>query len=435
MRNFYSLLSVFIITITFLGCSSKELDYEVKDLKTYKQDGKAYISNIPYFDKNIQEQLNKEFDERYFKPWHKDRFEASLKDVTWQFKYKNDQMYGDNNRLIKKQWFEEQIKNSNFERYNTFLKKAITIKNTNLRVFPTNSKIFYNPEIPGEGYPFDYNQNSGIKINSPIFISHFSKDRAWVYVISSFAKGWINVNDMAYVDDKIIDFFENKNYYIAIKDNFPIYKNGVFLEYIKLGTIFPVKNNKAITVGRLANNQGYIRVVEIPNDYIAKKPIQFNNENIANIINELLSEPYGWGEALNHRDCSALTKDYFAPFGINLKRNSYGQTLDYKYHDLSKFTNEKKKEFILENGIAFLTLAYMRGHIMIYIGEKNGEPLFFHNVWGVKTKDFFGNDGRQVVGKAVITTLNMGEELSDFDDKKSLASRLLGIVNVTQERE
>lgn len=435
MKKVYFIFTIVFSTFIFLGCASKQIDAEVNDLKIYKQNAKEYTTTIPYFDKSIQEKLNNEFDERYFKPWHKDRFEASLKDVTWQFKYKNDKVYGDNNRLISKEWFEKQIDNSNFEKYNTFLRKAITVRNTNLRVFPTNSKIFYNPKIAGEGFPFDYNQNSGIKINSPILISHFSKDRAWVYVLSSFAKGWIEINNIAYVNDKIINFFENQNYYIAIKDNFPIYKKGIFLEYIKLGTLFPIKNNKAITVGRYANNQGYIRVVEIPNIYIAKKPIEFNNTNISNIINELLSEPYGWGEALNHRDCSALTKDYFAPFGINLKRNSYGQTLDYKYHDLSKFSNEKKKEFILKNAIPFLSLAYMKGHIMVYIGQKNNEPLFFHNVWGVKTKDFFGNDGRKVVGKAVITTLNMGEEVNGFDDERGLASRLLGIVNVTQKRE
>ncbi|WP_419764935.1 MAG: SH3 domain-containing protein [Arcobacter sp.] len=435
MKKVYFLVTVFCSTFLLFGCVSKQLDTEVNDLKIYKQDAKEYTSSLPTFDKDIQEKLNKEFDKRYFKPWHKKNFKASIKDVTWQFNYKNKKVYGDNNRLLTKEWFDEQINNSNFEKYNTFLRKAITVKNTNLRVFPTNSKIFYNPSIAGEGFPFDYNQNSGIKINSPILISHFSKDRAWAYVLSSFAKGWIDVNDLAYVDDKIINFFENQNYYVAIKDNFPIYKKGIFLEYIKVGTLFPVKNNKAITVGRYANNHGYIRVVEIPNLYISKKPIEFNNANVSNIINELLKEPYGWGEALSHRDCSALTKDYFAPFGINLKRNSYGQTLDYRYLDISSFTNKKKKEFILKNGIPFLTLAYMKGHIMIYIGQKNNEPLFFHNVWGVKTKDFFGNDGRKIVGKAVITTLNMGEDISGFDEKRSLASRLLGIINVTQKKK
>ncbi|MGB5917667.1 SH3 domain-containing protein [Arcobacter sp.] len=435
MKKIYLLLSILTFSFLFLGCSSKQLDTEVNDLKIYKQDPREYTSSIPTLDKNIQDELNKEFNKRYFTPWHKEKFEASLKDVTWQFNYKNKKVYGDNNRLIKKEWFDEQIDNSNFEQYNTFLKKAITVKNTNLRLFPSNSKIFYNPSIAGEGFPFDYNQNSGIKINSPILISHLSKDRAWAYVLSSFAKGWIKVTDIAYMNDELIKFFENENYYVAIKDNFPIYKKGVFVEYIKLGTLFPVKNNKAITIGRYGNNEGFSRVIEIPNVYIAKKPIEFNSENITNIMNQLIAEPYGWGEILNHRDCSALTKDYFAPFGINLKRNSYGQTLDYKYYDVKELSNEKKKEFIVRNGIPFLTLAYLKGHIMLYIGEKNGEPLFFHNVWGVKTKSFFGKEGRKIVGKAVITSLNMGEEVNNFDERKSLTSRVLGIVNVTQKKE
>jgi hypothetical protein len=71
---------------------------------------------------------------------------------------------------------------------------------------------------------------------------------------------------------------------------------------------------------------------------------------------------------------------------------------------------------------------------MLYIGHKNNEPLFFHDVWGVKTKSFFGKDGRKIVGKAVITTLNMGEEVNSYDEKRSLASRVKGIVNVTQKR-
>ena len=39
--------------------------------------------------------------------------------------------------------------------------------------------MFYDPTQLGEGFPFDYNQNSAIKINTPIMVSHLSKDRAW----------------------------------------------------------------------------------------------------------------------------------------------------------------------------------------------------------------------------------------------------------------
>jgi len=435
MKNIIKISLLFSLSFLFVSCASKNLDSDINDLKKYKQDINHYTKDLPYFDKNIQNKLDKKFNERYFKPWHIDKIPNSLEDATWQFKYAKQKIYGDNHRLLSKEWFNKQIDNSNFERYNTFLRKAITVKNSNLRVFPTISKLFYNPKKAGEGFPFDYNQNSGIKINSPILISHFSKDRAWVYVFSAFANGWLSVNDIAYVDKKIIEFFENDNYYIAIRDMFPIYKKGIFVEYIKLGTLFPIKNNKAIIIGRDTNNQGFIRALEIEDIYIEKKPLDLNKKNISLIGNQLINEPYGWGELLNHRDCSAFTKDFVAPFGIFLNRNSYGQTFDGKYTNISTLSNKEKKEYILKNAIPFLSLVYLKGHIMLYIGEENSEPIFFHNVWGVKTKNIFGKEGRKVVGKAVITTLNMGEELSGFDESKSLLSRVIGLVNLNQERE
>ena len=80
----------------------------------------------------------------------------------------------------------------------------------------------------------------------------------------------------------------------------------------------------------------------------------------------------------------------------------------------------KKINIILEKGIPFRTLLYLKGHIMIYIGEYQGKPLIFHNTWGIKTVDFFGNYGRNIIGKTVITTLEVGKEIDNFDEKLSL---------------
>ena len=92
--------------------------------------------------------------------------------------------------------------------------------------------MFLDPQKAGEGFPFDYNQNSSIKMNTPIFISHFSKDKAWVFVESNFATGWLNTKDIAYIDDVLINKFKSGTYFVATEDNFPIYKNGIFLDYI-----------------------------------------------------------------------------------------------------------------------------------------------------------------------------------------------------------
>lgn len=52
---------------------------------------------------------------------------------------------------------------------------------------------------------------------------------------------------------------------------------------------------------------------------------------------------------------------------------------------------------------------------MLYIGQKDGRALIFHNIWGVRTTDLKGREGRKIIGQAVITTLEPGKELSNID--------------------
>jgi hypothetical protein len=52
---------------------------------------------------------------------------------------------------------------------------------------------------------------------------------------------------------------------------------------------------------------------------------------------------------------------------------------------------------------------------MLYIGPKGGRALIFHNIWGIRTKDLQGREGRKIIGQAVITTLQPGQELTNID--------------------
>ncbi len=434
------LFTPFILLLSLLffsACAHKKtVPYpkEIKDIKAYEQKADNYLKNVPSIEYYDQIKFDKVFNKKYFQPWHIKKPYASKKQATWGHVYAKRKVYGDNHRPISKKWFKKQIANADFDNYNTILKKAITTKNSALRVFPTNSKIFYNPKKAGEGFPFDYNQNSGIKINSPLLISHYSKDKAWAYVQASFASGWIQINDIAYVDEKIAKKFESGNYYVAIKDNFPIYKNGVFKEYIKVGTIFPkTKSGKYLTIGKDINLNGFLSTVTLNENQIDKKPIKLNQKNVATIFNELISEPYGWGELLNHRDCSALTRDFIAPFGIYLGRNSASQKNQGKYHNLLKLTPEEKKAYIIKHATPYLSLIYLKGHIMLYIGEKNGEPLAFHNIWGIKTLNKNNEQGRFIIGRAVVTTLNPGAELKDLHPQKALIDRIIGVSNLKEK--
>jgi cell wall-associated NlpC family hydrolase len=139
-------------------------------------------------------------------------------------------------------------------------------------------------------------------------------------------------------------------------------------------------------------------------------------ENMAAIANELVNEPYGWGGLHGNRDCSAMVRDLFAPFGIWLPRNSAHQAKQGgSFIDLSDLSADEKEGVILAQGVPYLTLLWRPGHIMLYIGSYEGEPLVFHNMWGISTRDLLGRRGRRIVGHAAITTLHPGRELFGYD--------------------
>jgi len=419
------LLAVFTL-FTLTACS----------VNTLKQEVTLPSQNINDYADNFQTldvvPLRQTLYEKHFMPWKQKTITLSYEQATWGKQYLLKKMYGVNYKPISSSWFENQWDNANFESLNTLNQKAITIKNTHLRVFPTSLPFFFNPHKVAEGFPFDYNQNSGIKINTPIMISHFSKDKAWAFVQSSFASGFILTSALAYVDETIIETFNQSQYYVAIKDNIPVYKKGIFKENIKLGTILPKSPlGNFFVVNQYHNLQGYLQTIKVPKEALALNALAFNDQNIQHIINELIHEPYGWGEAFFKRDCSALTKDYFAVFGVHLNRNSSQQTQNGTYISLKEFDNNTKKNIILTQGKPFRSLLYLKGHIMLYMGvSANNEPLVFHNMWGVKTYDWLNNENRVIVGQAVITDLEVGKELAGFDSSNSLLSKIEALIIV-----
>ncbi|MFA9373607.1 MAG: SH3 domain-containing protein [Poseidonibacter sp.] len=407
-------------TLFFTACSVKEpTNLSINDLAK-----NSVLANDDFIK---QDQESKKFLEKHFYPWKQKKVSYSKKEAMWGFSYKNKKIYLENHRKADKSWFDKQIDNSNFDDYNTVLKKAITLKNTNVRVFPTNSVMFYNPIKQGEGFPFDYNQNSLLKINTPIFVSHFSKDKAWAYIQSSTVGGWVLINDIVFVDEKFINEFKTKDYFVSIKEKFPIY-DTTFREYVKIATIFPKKYGKYLIASKNYDKTASVIYTDISEKNISSMPFKFNEENRIAIAKSLINEPYGWGGLLNNRDCSSFTQDYFAVFGKFLHRNSRSQTTNGKYVDISNLTNKEKKEFISKNAVPFSTLVYLKGHIMLYIGDKNNEPLVMHNMWSVKLKNIWGAKSRHIVGKASITTLEPGKNLNNFDEENNVLKKIKGIV-------
>ena len=66
--------------------------------------------------------------------------------------------------------------------YPSLARPAITVRNTACRVFPTARPFFLDPGRAGEGFPFDYFQNSALWAGTPLLVTHVSLDGAWFFV-------------------------------------------------------------------------------------------------------------------------------------------------------------------------------------------------------------------------------------------------------------
>jgi len=421
-------------TILTLGeRSSSAIDMmpanQIKDTLEISQDTTAFAKQITTMSAEEQLEYDRRYNEKFFQPWDSGMVMLSQGEKTWQFKYAKERTYHQDGTLIPKSWYKRQIKNSNFSNSDSISQSAITIKHTNLRLYPSSDGIYYDPKRTGEGFPFDYSQNSSVHINTPIALSHYSLDKKWVYAQTSFASGWIKGEDIAFVSSSFQTQFRNNDYSITVKDNLNLSDDDGYISLVKMGSIFPIdpETKKYLIAKKDEKGYAYLSKVTVNDiDIIAHKPIKFNQYNIAYISKQLVGEPYGWGGGYETRDCSALTKDFFAPFGIYLARNSRQQANNgNEFISLKGLNAKRKQQTILADAKPFRSLLFVPGHITLYLGERKGEPIILHNYWGVRLKD----GSKKVLARAIISTTKPGMELANVKKRSMLINTLTGIVN------
>ncbi|MDR2081897.1 MAG: SH3 domain-containing protein [Campylobacteraceae bacterium] len=367
---------------------------------------------------------------KQFATWERKKLRNAFKEAAWGLGLVNGTLTftGENRLDVSNETLQKIKEQANFAAYGSVLQYAITTHESHLRVLPTDKPLFVKKANDESGYPFDYAQNSLLGIMQPLLISHYSKDFAWAFVESAFAAGWVKTSEIALIDEQLTVKIKNADKIVITKDNAPLYfENGLFAHYIKMGATLPLLNSdgenyKAFIVISDASKNAKEAVVTVNKEYAAPFPLEFNEKNVKKAVNELLGENYGWGGLYNNRDCSAMTKDFFSLFGIWLSRNSRAQKNTAVYLDISNLTVAQKEEMLTEFGVPYLTLVYMPGHIMLYIGENDGRALIMHNIWALtnsKNKKF-------LIGKSIVSDLFIGKNLPDMEEKNLLIGKIQG---------
>jgi len=403
-----------VLYILFLvGCATHTPPLqEVEGVGTIEQNVTLYANGI---DKGYISTLQ-EYKKNYYKEWCRDKPYVTKEQAMWAHRvFVYPKYYGENSQIVGEHFYHNMLENANFEDFATSNQKAITLKRVNIRAFPTQRALFLNPEKAGEGYPFDYLQNSALGAFKPVLVSHYSKDRAWVFIESSFAYGWVLRSDIAFIDNQHASKWQDAQQMVILRDKYPVYNhNKDFLFYSQIGQMLP--RTPYFDIDKNIYNLGIL---------------PFNTHTIAMIIKELQKNIYGWGGMYTQRDCSATVRDFFAPFGIWLPRNSLQQSHVGKIISLQGMDDAKKIETIIKFGIPFETLLYKKGHIVLYVGSVDNKVVIFHNTWGIKTKQW-GKEGRYIIAKPVFTTLDFGQNIDGYHQEDSILHHLESMNILTQ---
>lgn len=442
MKKNYLLTIVFICMPFLLISSCKQITHSIHkiqpELITLPQEHSQYYSRIknnqsPYMANEIQLLSNNEYKKKFLSPWAKTNPQTSKESLIKTFqRFKTTQRFGENKQPILSNRIEALEKTASLENYPNMLKYGITLTHTNLRILPTKKPFFTNFRHDGEGFPFDILQNSLIPANTPILITHLSKNKDWSHIETPIASGWVPIRDIAFAGPKFLENFTKLSTFIApVKDNTPIYTTqGNYVYNGHIGMMFPkirtTKNDYYIAIAEANKSRlAYIKECKIPKNTSTVKPLPLTIENVGKISDELINKPYGWGGSFENRDCSAMLRDLFGTFGIWLPRNSRAQAFHGgRYIHFKDLSNNQKEAMIIQNATPYMTLLWLPGHIMLYIGEENGKVLVFHNIWGLRTTTA---SKRQIIGKSIISTLEPGKENPDIDPELSLIERLEGM--------
>lgn len=467
-----------------------------QDLKDFPQDLLYYAKNSPgiEIDRLIisqaeQAEHDAKFNQRFLRPWQISSTPKS-KDIFLGQRYLNPKRgYAENLQSYPSSRWAQLVANCNEKAYPSRVVRAITVRNTSLRMMPTDTPFLLSPSLPGEGYPFDQYQNSSLWVGSPVQALHSSADGEWTLVTTPAASGWAKTQDLAEVDDQFAEAWSNTPHWaVVIKDGVVLeyekgksdaVSGGKFLGKAHVGAVLPLAGkgkHGALQVKvpvRGPDGRATSRIALLSADEAAQKPLPFTARNIARISNEMIGQPYGWGGYLENRDCSSTMKDLFAVFGMWLPRNSGSQATWGKVINLKGMSPQEKEAVIAREAKPFTSLIWMPGHIGLYAGNhpKSGRPAFFHNVWGLKVKSGssvsnsnggvsgqnpslnpVGDDpdvetleqsmeeqnpevceinvynGRIVIGRAVVTSLSPGAELPNIAKPYGLLERIERIV-------
>ncbi|HEY4093496.1 MAG TPA: SH3 domain-containing protein [Luteibacter sp.] len=322
---------------------------------------------------------------------------------------------------------------------------GMAVRRSALRGFPTDLRAFSH----AGDTDIDRFQESTLFPGDPLVIVHTSQDGKWAFVVSPRYAAWMHADDIALGDAPAIFAHVDATPYRVITGAKP---DTVFTPEVPalselqldMGTRLPL--DTSVAADQPVNGQtAYTSwTLSLPlrgaDGTLSFHPalLQRNQDSAAdylpltraNIIHQafkFLGERYGWGHAYNGRDCSGFVSDVYRSMGVQMPRNTGDQAkspgFDHTlYTDKDSHDARVKAAMALEVG----DLVYIPGHVMMVIGNIDGQPYVIHDVGGMSYRQADGSMRRIKLNAVSVTPLLP----MMFNDTQTFVDRMTSIVRI-----
>ncbi|MBI3756261.1 MAG: SH3 domain-containing protein [Deltaproteobacteria bacterium] len=337
-------------------------------------------------------------------------------------------MFDRKGKGVKQDFYEKLTDNMNVEgiKETNDLIFAVIVKRADIRAFPTDEPVLKSPSAKN----FDAFQYSAIYPPQPVALLHKSKDEKWGFFQTPFVRGWIKLDKIAFANNRAeitphancslftvhcslvvtgsrVKVFKKQE----VRSRKPEAGRKTVAETVPMGTTLALQGedkNRWIVNFPEKDENGKLRWIDA---FIDKKadihigPLAYTKRNVIRQAFKILGEEYGWGGRNGLRDCSSFIKDVFSTMGINLPRHSSHQAAAGQVLlDIDGSASPEDMKRALDSAVPGITLFGLSGHIMLYLGNINGNYYTLHQLFGYHDKDGF-----RTVNKVVVTNLELGK--------------------------
>lgn len=325
---------------------------------------------------------------------------------------------------------------------------GLVVRRADLRTFPTALRVF---RSPGDT-DIDRFQESALFPGTPVVIVHESADGDWFFVLSPRYAAWIERRHVAEGREQDVLAYQEKAPYrvvtgATVETVFNPEQPAVSGLQLDMGVRVPLVADWPADRPVNGQHPAGTHVIELP----LKTPdgaLQFTPALLqasadtshdylpltrGNIIRQsfkFLGERYGWGHSYNARDCSGFVSEVYRSMGAQMPRNTSDQAVSPA---LSKrtFTESDGAEARLAAARALEVgdLVYIPGHVMMVIGQLDGEPWVIHDTTGASFREPEGSIVRVQLNAVSVTPLLPLQ----FNDDERYIDRMTSIVRVAPD--